>query len=238
MSHKMKKLVKNLLVICAMVTTNSALANNYGADGYEDEGMLLFKVRGGYVGAQAKVNATPNSGSSKPGDLDSNGYSIDTGTSYFFTDNIATELSLGFSILKTKNSTLQKATSAYGNGTYTVVKRNNIYLIPAAAILQYHIAPFGGIRPYVGAGYHGSYLYTHSKIIKVKPGHGFVAQFGVDFVAKDDTFFTFDVKKYFLKSKVTFKRNMLYPNNSAASDFSTKVNYDPLVVSFGIGFKF
>lgn len=235
----MKNLVKNLLIIAALVTSSPALANNnYGADDYDDEGMLLFKVRGAYIQTPAKITATPNSGSSKPGNLISNGVSVDTATTYFFTDNFATELSLGFGILRTKNSTLQKATSAYGDGTYDVTKRNNIYFIPAAATLQYHIAPFGGIRPYIGAGYHGSYLYTHSKIIKIKPSHGLVAQAGIDFVAKDDTFITFDVRKYFLKSKVTFKRGMLYPNNSSASDFGTKVDFSPLIVSIGIGFKF
>jgi outer membrane protein len=232
----MKKLLKNLLVVCVIATSAPIFAQNYGADDYEDEGMLLFKVRGAYISTSAEIKAASTKGASNPGDLVALGYSVDAATTYFFSDNFATELSLGWGILKTKNTALQKATSAYGDGSYTVTKRNNIQIIPAAATLQYHIAPYGGVRPYVGVGYHGSYLYTHSKLIKVKPAHGFVLQAGVDLVAKDDTFVTFDIRKYFLEPKITFKRRLLY--SSGGGDFSTKAKMDPLVVSFGIGFKF
>lgn len=232
----MKKSIKNLLAVGIIATSAPLFAENFGANDYEDEGMLLFKVRGAYINTSAEIKADSTQGGSKPGDLVALGYSIDAATTYFFSDNFATELSLGWGVLKTKNTALQKATSAYGDGSYTVTKRNNIQIIPAAATLQYHIAPYGGIRPYVGAGYHGSYLYTHSKLIKVKPAHGFVLQAGVDFVAKDDTFVTLDIKKYFLEPKITFKKGLLY--SSGGSDFTTKAKMDPLVVAFGLGFKF
>lgn len=233
------KFIKNIFIASTLLVASSAFANNdYDANYYEDEGALLFKIRGFYISAPAKIKQAPVNGTEKPGDLVQNGYGFDTATTYFFTDNIATELSLGLSFLRTKSSALNKASVAYGDGTGTSGKKNDIFFIPLAATLQYHVAPFGAVRPYVGGGYHGSYLYTRSKAIKVRPGHGAVLQAGIDFMAKDDTLITFDIRQYFLKSKVTFKKGFLFPNNSAASDVSSKVDFNPLVVSLGVGFKF
>jgi outer membrane protein len=235
------KFIQNILITAIFLIAGSAFADNhndYDANYYEDEGALLFKIRGFYVNAPTKIKTAPINGTEKPGDLVQNGYGFDTATTYFFTDNIATELSLGLGLLKTKSSALNKAAAAYGNGTGSPGKKNDIFFVPLAATLQYHIAPFGAIRPYIGAGYHGSYLYTRSKAIKVQPGHGAVLQAGIDFMAKDDTFITFDIRQYILKSKVTFKKGFLFPNNAAAKDVSSKVDYNPLVISFGVGFKF
>lgn len=45
---------------------------------------------------------------------------------------------------------------------------------------QYRVAPFGAIRPYVGGGLNGTYMYARSKAIKVNSGFGPVLQVGVD----------------------------------------------------------
>ena len=59
-----------------------------------------------------------------------------------------------------------------------------------------------------------------------------VLQAGIDFVSKDDTIFTFDVRQFFLKSKVTFKSGFLN-----APSVNSTVNWNPLVISAGVGFK-
>ena len=232
--------IKNILVTSILLLTSTVFANDYDANYYEDEGALLFKIRGFYINSTAKPKNLPTSATNaeKPGSLIENGYGFDTATTFFFTDNIAAELSLGLSLLKTKNSALKKASTAFGDGTGNVGKKNDIFFVPLAATLQYHVAPFGAVRPYVGGGYHGAYMYTRSKAIKVAPGHGAVLQAGIDFIAKDDTLFTLDVRQYFLKSKVTFKKGFLFPNNPNASDIGSKVTWNPLVISFGFGFKF
>ena len=166
------------------------------------------------------------------------GYGVDTATTYFFTDNIAAELSLGIGIMRVKSSSLSKAALSLGDGTGVAGKNNQIIIVPAAGTIQYHVAPFGAIRPYVGGGIHGTYMYTRSKAIKVSTGYGPVAQIGVDFISKDDTLFTFDIRKYFLKSNVTFKKGFLGPNNAAVTDVRSKVDWSPLVISAGFGFRF
>ena len=195
------------------------------------------------MNSDASIKESPTTpDADKPGSLFEHGYGFDTSTTYFFTENIATELSLGASFFKIKSSALEKISVAFGNGKGAPGKNNNIIFVPLAATLQYHIAPFGAIRPYIGAGYHGSYLYTRSKTIKVRPGHGLVLQAGVDFLAKDNTLLTFDVRQYFLKSKVTFKKDFLSPNpavtDPAPKNFDSNVTFNPLIVSVGIGFKF
>jgi len=201
------KFTKNIIVLFAILFTFNATASEYKNNYYEDEGDLLFKIRGFYLNTSAKLTKLPASvsGSPKPKSFAQHGYGVDTAVTYFFTQNIATELSLGFDIIKVKNSALQSAANSFGTVAGNPGEKNEIYHIPASATLQYHIAPFGAIRPYVGGGYHGAFMHTRSKAIKVKNGHGAVLQAGIDFISKDDTIFTFDVRQFFLKSKVLFK---------------------------------
>lgn len=225
---------KNIIALFTILFALNAAASEYKNDYYEDEGDLLFKIRGFYLNTSAKLTKLPASvsGSPKPKSFAQNGYGADTAITYFFTKNIATELSLGFDMIKVKSSALKAAANSFGNGQGNPGKNNEIYHIPASATIQYHVAPFGAIRPYIGGGYHGAFMHTRSKAIKVKSGHGAVLQAGIDFVSKDDTIFTFDVRQFFLKSKTTFKTDFL----NAPSVDST-VDWNPLVVSVGIGFK-
>jgi outer membrane protein len=226
------KFTKNIIVLFAILFTFNATASEYKNDYYEDEGDLLFKIRGFYLNTNAKLTKLPASvsGAPKPKSFAQNGYGVDTAVTYFFTKNIATELSLGFGIIKVKSAALQSAANSFG--TAAGGKKNEIYYVPASATIQYHVAPFGAIRPYIGGGYHGAFMHTRSKAIKVKTGHGAVLQAGIDFVSKDDTIFTFDVRQFLLSSKVTFKSGS--PNTP---NVDSTVKWNPLVISAGIGFK-
>ena len=239
---KIVRIISVLVFSSFVVSANIAFAahDDYYANYYEDEGDLLFKIRGFYLNTSSKPKNFPASVATKekPGTLVQVGYGVDTATTYFFTDNIAAELSLGIGIMRVKSSSLSKAALSLGDGTGVAGKNNQIIMVPAAGTIQYHVAPFGAIRPYVGGGIHGTYMYTRSKAIKVSTGYGPVAQIGVDFISKDDPLFTFDIRKYFLKSNVTFKKGFLGPNNAAVTDVRSKVDWSPLVISAGFGFRF
>ena len=217
---------------------SDAKENDYYANYYDQEGALLFKIRGFYASTKATTKGLPsptNLGASEPGRIAQNGYGFDTAMTIFVSDNIAGEISLGLGYYKTKTSTLAIAKDAYGTSKgAAVTKKNEIIMIPVTMALQYHVAPFGAIRPYVGGGINGTYLYTRSKAIKVSPAYGPVLQIGVDFIAKDDTLFTLDVKQYFFKSRMEFKQKFL----GTAKNVSSKVTWNPLVISAGFGFKF
>ncbi|WPY00876.1 OmpW family protein [Candidatus Trichorickettsia mobilis] len=243
MKHIAKYFFSICLMLAIMISAAIATAKNtekdidddYSADYYSDEGKLLFKVRGYGIASNAKQKGLPKSSVAAPASTNpfvENGYGGDTATTIFFNDNMAAELSLGFGVLNTKYSTLNNVAHNYG-GQNTAGKKKKIYMVPLTGTAQYHIAPYGAIRPYVGAGYHGAYLFTKAKEFKIKNGHGAVLQIGVDFVAKDDTFINVDIRKYFLKAKVTYKGALV----KNATNISSTAKIDPLVVSAGIGFK-
>jgi outer membrane protein len=210
---------------------------DYYPDYYENEGNLLFKLRGFYASASAKNSNLPaptNAGAASPGALIQNGLGFDTATSFFFTNNFAVELSLGVIYYNVKGSALDAIFTNYGRGTNNNKKKKNIYTIPASATLQYHIAPYGAIRPYVGGGFHGTYMSTQAKQFKIRNGYGAVLQAGVDFIGKDDTVINFDVRQFFLKSRINYKSNFL----NTRSDVSSKIKLNPVLISVGVGFKF
>ncbi len=241
------KILHKITIICSIMFISNAFAMqdkkdeaknlDYYSNYYDNEGSLLFKIRGFYVTTNAKPTGLPdvkNQGASKPGRIADNGYGFDTAMTIFATDNIAAEISLGLGLYNTKASALSAAVEAYGStGASSPGKRNQIFMVPFTIAAQYHIAPFGAIRPYVGAGYNATYMHTRSKHLKVNSTTGPVLQLGVDFIAKNDTLFTFDVRQYFLKSGVKFRKELL-----GTDDIDSKVKWNPLVISLGFGFKF
>lgn len=236
----MKKTIKNILFVILLTLSYANMAaakatndNKNDIDYYEDEGRLLFKIRALGLKTNSKQKGLPAVAAPNPsGALIQSGFGIDSATAIFFNDNIATELSLGINVLRVKNSTIADIASSYGNTSYSS-KRKDIYMVPLTLTIQYHIAPFGAIRPYVGGGYHAAYMLTRSKAFKVGNGHGGVLQAGVDLVAKDDTLINFDIRQYFAKTKVTYKSAAI----GSKTDIASKIKLNPLVISLGIGFK-
>jgi outer membrane protein len=237
----MVKFIKNILIVSIALISSTCFAassdsnNDYDADYYEDEGRLLFKIRAHAIKSNAKQKklSTPTSATPQAvGAFAENGYGAETATTIFFNDNIAAELSLGFSVIKVKSTSLSNIANNYG-GTLGYTKKRAIYMVPLTLAGQYHLAPFGAVRPYVGGGYHAAYMFTKAKEFKINNGHGPMVQAGVDFVAKDDTLINLDIKQYILSSKVTYKGAIVGSNRATST-----VKFNPLVISIGIGFMF
>ena len=121
---------KNIIVLFAALFALNSTASEYKNSYYEDEGDLLFKIRGFYFNTNAKLTKLPPSVANKPKpkSFAQNGYGFDTATTYFFTNNIAAELSLGFGIIKVKSSALASASTAFGSGGGNAGTKNEIYL--------------------------------------------------------------------------------------------------------------
>lgn len=219
----------------------------YETSYYKDEGGMSVKLRlsGILSHAGQKGLPAPLSGQQHDpvGKFVENGYGGDVSTTIFFNRYFGAELSLGFNVLRTKYSSLENIHKNYYISPTTPAptptpkhpfgKRRDVFMIPATVIGQFHIAPFGGIRPYVGIGYHASYLFTRSKGFKIKNGHGAVGQIGIDFYAKNDTMINIDVRQFFLKPKVIYKEVVVGKNH-----VTSKAKLNPLVISIGIGFNF
>lgn len=223
--------------LCAPANSFAQNGEDFESSYYEEtkETGLSFKVRGYGLISDSKQSGLPTPTAANPAKVPSlikNGYGADTAAVIFATDKIAAELSLGLMLLNTKSSTLSALSLNYG-GT-APAKKKNIYAVPLTGTLQYHFAPYGGIDPYIGVGGHASYLISKSNQYRVKNSFGAVLQIGADFIAKDDTFINFDIRQYFMKTKVTYKG--AFVNN--ATNVTSKLKINPLVVSVGLGFRF
>lgn len=233
---KVKKVITLLALNTTLAASSAANAMEYKNSYYEDEGDLLFKLKAQYINTDSKLTKLPtatNAGADLPKSLTKNGYGAEGSMTYFFTKNIAAELSVGVQQHRINSSSLTDIHKAFGTGVAEIGKHKEIYQIPATATIQYHIAPFGGVRPYVGAGYNATYMHSRSKEVKLNNAHGAVLQAGVDFVMRNDMIVTVDVKQLFLKSKISFKKEYL----NTTSNVDSTVKWNPLVISAGVGFK-
>jgi outer membrane protein len=208
---------------------------DYDADYLLDEGRLMFKARAFYVNTSPKQSGLPASTISNPNrvpSLTKMAFGGDTATTIFFSDHIGVEASLGVQMMRIKSNALNAVAANYGSGATVTGKPKYLFGVPLGATMQFHVAPFGGIRPYVGAGYHFVYFVSKVNQIKINNGHGPVAQVGIDFVAKDDTLITLDVRQYLMKTKIKYKDTFV-----GSEGISSTVKFNPLVFSVGVGFK-
>ncbi len=105
----------------------------------------------------------------------------------------------------------------------------SLRILPVNLLLQYHFAPNGGIRPYIGAG--GNY--THFYDINVTGNladvdrnvFGPVAQVGLDIPLGKTLLLNLDVKKIWLDTDVSGVVN-------------GNLKLDPWVYGAGLGFRF
>lgn len=238
----MKAILKNtiLLTTASIILVSSAYASrkrtdtDYDSNYYESEGAIIMKFRGQGIFAKSKPKKYPEIKKSpkvKEGNFITNGYGIQGATSIFFTDNFGAELGLSAMIFRTSDSALKAAQANYGNQTIEM-KRKNTVGIPLELLGQYHIAPYGALRPYLGAGYHYTYFWTQSRQFKVSSTHGYVGQVGMDFVLTDDSMINIDLKYYKMQPKVTYKKSFI------GKDVSGRAHINPIVFSVGMGFKF
>jgi outer membrane protein len=238
------KLLSILTSVCIFANSVQAKSdmpgdNDYASNYYAAEGSILFKLRAMGIISKSKAKNFPpvrNKPGVSPGNFISNGYGAEGTTTVFFSDNIGAELGLGVSIFKTSSSALKAAQTNYGRSTL-LMKRKDVYGIPLSLMVQYHIAPFGAIDPYLGLGYQGIYFFTKSREYKLGNAHGPAFQVGLDFKLRDDTVFNIDVKRYNLQPKLTYGSKFLGFSDSV-QPISGKIKIDPIIVSVGLGFKF
>lgn len=232
----MTKIIQTILCVLVILGNLNNAASQFSED--QDlvsdeivEGRLLFKTRVyGLLSSSKHQHLPPATAiTSKPNSrLIGNGFGLDTALAVFFNDHFATELSLGLSIIPINNQAIQNIAYNYQK-TVSTGSRSRIYMLPITITAQYHLTLLSRFRPYIGAGYHGAYLFTKSKQIKVTAVHGPVLQTGIDFVAQDNTLITLDVRQYFSSTKVTYKY---------LDRLSSKIRLNLLIISAGFGLKF
>ncbi len=118
----------------------------------------------------------------------------------------------------------------------------NAKIIPATLTLKAH-AKLGPIKPYVGIG-PSLYIFIDEKPgatmaagfgatkLDIKNTVGVAFQGGVDMPLNEKVSLSVDAKKYILRPTAEWK------NSTGVSLLKTKHKLDPLVISFGLGYKF
>ena len=230
-------------LLCTMYSAAYAVEKSYYSDypSYaEDENKLIFRAKLLGISSKSKGSNFPQasrvvSPDSNKRNLVADGVGAEAGAAIFLSKNVAAELSLGIHAYRAKQSVINSVFVDYATNTGVNATKQPIYAFPASLILQYHVAPFGGVSPYVGAGYSMVYNHSSCKAISLKKLNSApVLQIGVDIMFMDDTLLNFEVKKYILKTDVTYKKSFL----GTVDDMKTRLKLDPLVVSIGLGFKF
>lgn len=201
------------LALASLAGSGAALAQS----GDSGEGNWLVRLRAVHLDSA-------NKGSTDAGGTDlklrmNDKWLPEVDFTYFFTPNIATELILTYPQKQTLRSSALDA------------KVGTFKHLPPTLTLQYHFTnlPYG-IKPYVGAGVNytrfsdrdlglGASMDSHS--------FGGALQVGVDVPVAKNVYLNFDVKKVYIKTDVKL-------NGEKIGNFKA----DPVLVGFGIGYRF
>ena len=199
------------------------------APAFAKEGDVLVRARAIVVAPNESSGAVSGIAGSKLGVGDSVMPEVDF--TYMATNHIGAELILA----TTKHNVSGRGTiSALGDVADT-------WVLPPTLTVQYHFAPDGNIRPYLGAGINYSIFYSSKALsslngalgptkVKLDDSVGYALQAGVDVPVSKKVFVNFDIK--YIDMKTTARLT------SGATLRTARVRIDPIVAGMGIGFRF
>ncbi len=157
----------------------------------------------------------------------SNAFIPELDFTYFFTENIAAELILG-----TSNHDVKAVNTAAGN-----IELGDVWLLPPTLTLQYHFTG-GALKPYLGAGVNLTLFYGADEgpvadKVDYDSSFGFAFQGGLDYSLSDQWFLNVDIKKILIQTDVTVNAT-----TALGATVGADVDINPLVIGFGIGYRF
>lgn len=189
---------------------------------YAQEGPLMIRARGVYISTADKSDAIP--ALSVPADAITVSKKLipEVDITYFFNKNLAAELILTYP----QKHDVEVAGTKIGTFKH----------LPPVLSLQYHFAPDGMVRPYVGVG---ANLTIISDVKLAVPGVGALdledtsvgmsGQFGFDVKLSPKVFLNADLKYVALRSDVLLK---------ASGTKVSLVKVDPWLIGVGFGYRF
>lgn len=212
----------------ACLLTATALAT----PAYAEQGDTLIRVRG--------ILVAPNedSGSISP-TFPGEGVKVDNSImpeidfTYMFSKHVGAELIL---------ATTKHHASGKTGTTGSIGRLASTWVLPPTLTLQYHFAPEGRIRPYVGAGVNYTIFYSEKASsglesavgdtnVRMKDSFGWALQAGVDVPISERAFINFDVKYVDIDTTARL-------DTTAIGTQRVRVHLDPLIVGVGIGMRF
>jgi outer membrane protein len=160
-------------------------------------------------------------------------YAPEVDFTYMLSNNLGLEL-----IAATTKHTASGKTGTTGS----IGKLADTWVLPPTLTLQYHFAPEGRIRPYVGAGLNYTIFYKERASgslegavgptdVSLKDSFGYALQLGADVPLNSGLFLNFDVKYIDMDTRARL-------STTAAGVQTVNIHIDPLVFGFGIGVRF
>lgn len=211
-------MTRNRCLLAALFAATALTGLPRAADAFES-GDILVRLRG--------IAVVPNeSGSTRPLNLDmkvNTSYAPELDASYFVTPNIAFEL-----IAATTKHELKAGNNKLGS----------TWVLPPTLTVQYHFFTEEYVIPYVGAGINYTVFYAEDSKspfskLDVNNSVGYALQAGFDFKIPDGSGFYLNAD---------FKYIFMSPNahvNAGGTKIRTHAfDLDPMVIGFGIGYKF
>jgi outer membrane protein len=183
-----------------------------------------FMIRGRAIGVIPEDNSSSTTIGGSVGATAQAAPEVDF--SYFFTDNIATELIA---------ASTRHAVKAIGTSIGTI-DVGSTHVLPPALTLQYHFMPHERFSPYIGAGIDAMFFFDSTpssptvQKLSFDNNIGAVIQAGFDYNFSGHWFANFDVKQIFLNTTAHL--------NTTLGPVTAKTSLDPLVVGAGIGYRF
>lgn len=167
------------------------------------------------------------------------GVSVDTAYApeldftYMLTKNLGMELIL---------ATTKHSASGKTGTTGSIGKLADTWVLPPTLTLQYHFAPEGGIRPYVGAGLNYTIFYKERASgsleaavgptdVSLSDSFGWALQGGVDIPLNSSLMLNFDLK--YIDMDTTARLN-----TTAIGQQRVHIDINPLVIGVGVGMRF
>lgn len=151
----------------------------------------------------------------------SDSYVPTLGVTYFITDNVAVDLTLG---------TSEHDISAEGLGPD--LKVHHTWVVPPVLTVQYHFQPDQRFSPYVGGGINAMIFYggddKNGFTVDLDNGVGWALQAGADYAIQGPWTLNVDVKKVFYSTDASINGGTL----------RSDVTIDPWVISVGFGRRF
>lgn len=195
---------------------------------HAEEGDVLLRVRG--------ILVAPNEDSGSvlpafPGEEVSvdNSFMPEVDVTYMVSDNI------GFELIA---ATTQHSASGITGTTGSIGELASTWVLPPTLTVQYHFAPDGPVRPYIGAGVNYTIFYSEDASngleaavgpvdVSMDDSFGYALQAGVDVDINERFFFNVDVKYIDIDTTATL-------TNATLGTQRVNISLDPFV--FGVGF--
>lgn len=178
---------------------------------FPDDSSSTFMLGGSAISGEAEVDSS---------------YTVDLDISYFFTPNVALELTLAYA-----QHDVNATNTPLGN-----LDLGSLDLLPPTLTLQYHFTQSDTFRPYVGAGI--SYVLIPNEdagdalSVEYDDGQvGLALQVGFDYFFTKNWCLNVDVKKVWVDVDATVQ---VLPGAYVETD----VDVDPWLFGIGVGYRF